>query len=47
MSLRHDYLRKLIKDGIITLTFVKFGKNLVNLFTKPFTRDLVKLCGLD
>ena len=43
ISLRHDYVRKLIKDGIISLTFVKLSGNLVDPFTKPFARDLVKM----
>ena len=43
LSLRHDYVRKLIKDGIISLTFVKSNRNLADPFTKPLSRDLVKL----
>ena len=43
ISLRHNYVRKLIKDGIISLTFVKSNRNLVDPFTKPLSRDLVKL----
>ena len=42
ISLRHDYVRKLIKDEVISLTFVKSNENLPNPFTKPLTRDLVK-----
>ena len=42
ISLRHDYVRKLIKDGIISLTFVKSSENLADPFTKPLARDLVK-----
>ena len=42
ISLRHDYVRKLIKDGVISLTFVKSNENLADPFTKPLTRDLVK-----
>ena len=43
ISLRHDYMRKLIKDGIISLTFVKSNRNLAGPFTKPLIRDLVKM----
>ena len=43
ISLRHDYVRKLIKDGIISLTFVKSSGNLADPFTKPLARDLVKM----
>ena len=42
ISLRHDYVRKFIKDEIISLTFVKSSENLVDPFTKPLTRNLVK-----
>ena len=42
ISLRHEYVRKLIKDGIISLTFVRSSYNLADPFTKPLTRDLVK-----
>ena len=42
ISLRHDYVRKLIKDGVISLTFMNSNENLADPFTKPLTRDLVK-----
>ena len=42
ISLRHEYVRKLIKDEIISLQFVRSIYNLADPFTKPFTRDLVK-----
>ena len=42
ISLRHEYVRKLIKDGIISLMFVRSSYNLADPFTKPLTRDLVK-----
>ena len=42
LSLRHDYVRKLIKDGVISLTFMKSNENLADPFTKLLTRDLVK-----
>ena len=41
-SLRHEYVRKLIKDGIISLTFARSSYNLADLFTKALTRDLLK-----
>ena len=47
ISLRHDYVRKLIKDGVISLTFMKSNENFSDPFTKPLTRDLVKsTCGI-
>ena len=42
IGLRHDYVRKLIKDGIISLTYVRSSLNLADPFTKPLTRELVK-----
>ena len=42
ISLRHEYVSKLIKDGIISLMFVRSSYNLADPFTKPLTRDLVK-----
>ena len=42
ISLRHEYVRKLIKDGIISLTYVRSSYNLADPFTKPLTRELVK-----
>ena len=39
ISLRHEYARKLIKDGIISLTFVRSSYNLADRFTKPLTRN--------
>ena len=42
VSLTHEYMRKLIKDRIISLMFVRSSYNLADLFTKAFTRDLVK-----
>ena len=42
ISLRHEYVKKLIKDEIISLTFVRSSYNLADHFTKPLTRDLVK-----
>ena len=43
ISLRHDYMKKLIKDGIISLTFVKLSGNLADPFTKSLARNLVKM----
>lgn len=42
ISLRHDYVRKLIKDGIISLTYVRSSFNIADPFTKPLARDLVR-----
>ena len=40
-SLKHEYVRKLIKDEIISFIFVRSSLNLINLFSKPLTRELV------
>ena len=42
ISLRHEYVRQLIVDRIITIVFVRSSKNLVDPFTKGLSRDLVK-----
>jgi hypothetical protein len=42
IGLRHSFVRKLIKDGIISLTYIRTSYNLADPFTKPLARDLVK-----
>lgn len=42
MSLRHEYVRKLIKHGVIFLTSVKSSENLADPFTKPLTKEVVR-----
>ncbi|CAL9075077.1 unnamed protein product [Musa textilis] len=42
ISLRHYYVRKLIKSVIISLTFMKTIENLADPFTKHLTREVVK-----
>jgi hypothetical protein len=42
ISLRHECVRQLIVDGIITIVFVRLSKNLANPFTKGLSKDLVK-----
>ena len=42
ISIRHEYVRQLIQDGIISISFVRSSGNLVDSFTKPLTRDLVR-----
>lgn len=42
IGLRHSLMRKLIRDRIISLTYICSSYNLVDLFTKPLARDLVK-----
>jgi len=42
ISLRHEYVKQLIIDDIITIVYVRSSKNLADPFTKGLSRDLVK-----
>ncbi len=42
ISLRHEYVKQLIIDGIITIVYVRSSKNLADPFSKGLSRDLVK-----
>ena len=42
ISLRHEYVRQLISDGIISIIYVKSCNNLADPFTKALPRDVVK-----
>lgn len=42
IGLKHSLVKKMIKDGIISLTYIQTSYNLADPFTKPLTRDLVK-----
>ena len=42
IALRHEYVRQLISDGIITVVYIKFGNNLANPLTKGLSRDMIK-----
>ena len=42
ISLRHEYVRQLISDGIITVVYVKSGNNLADPLTKGLSRDMIK-----
>ena len=41
ISLRHDFVRQLICDGIVTIQYVKTSNNLADPLTKGLTKDLV------
>ncbi|RVW98791.1 Retrovirus-related Pol polyprotein from transposon TNT 1-94 [Vitis vinifera] len=43
ISIRHEYVRQLIQNGIISISFVRSSGNLADPFTKPLTRDLVRI----
>uniref|UniRef100_A0A2N9HK96 CCHC-type domain-containing protein n=1 Tax=Fagus sylvatica TaxID=28930 RepID=A0A2N9HK96_FAGSY len=40
ISLRHEYVRQLIEDGVISIVYVKSSSNLADPFTKGLSRDL-------
>src|SRR4051812_45026701 len=41
IGLRHDYEKGLIREGTVTIAFVRSIKNLADPLTKPLTRDLI------
>ena len=41
ISLRHTCIRQMLKDGIVTVVFVRTHNNLADLLTKTLARDLV------
>ena len=47
ISLRHEYVRQLIIDGVITITYVRSCKNLADSFTKALARDLVRSIAVE
>ncbi|GKB21456.1 hypothetical protein Tco_0855379 [Tanacetum coccineum] len=40
LRLRHNYVRQLVKNGTISVVYVKSCRNLADPLTKPLTRDL-------
>ena len=46
ISLRHEYVRQLIEDGIISIVYVKSSSNLADHFTKNLSRDLVRVISI-
>lgn len=42
ISLRHSYIRQLVEDGVITITYVKSCKNIADPLTKGLSRDMVQ-----
>lgn len=42
IGLRHEFVRELISNGVITIIYVKSAKNLADPLTKALPRDLVK-----
>jgi hypothetical protein len=46
ISLRHEYVRQLIEDGVISIVYVKSSSNLADPFTKGLSRDLVRVTSI-
>ena len=42
IALRHEYIKQLLSNGIITIVYVKSSKNLVDPLTKGLSRDMIK-----
>ena len=42
ISLRHEYVKQLIIDGVINIVYVRTNRNLADPLTKSISRDLVK-----
>uniref|UniRef100_A0A2N9HIK6 Uncharacterized protein n=1 Tax=Fagus sylvatica TaxID=28930 RepID=A0A2N9HIK6_FAGSY len=40
ISLRHEYVRQLVEDGVISIVYVKSSGNLADPFTKGLSRDM-------
>ncbi|RVW95711.1 Retrovirus-related Pol polyprotein from transposon TNT 1-94 [Vitis vinifera] len=43
ISIRHEYVRQLIQNGVISISFVRSSGNLADPFTKPLARDLLRI----
>ena len=42
ISLRHEYVRQLIVEGVVTIIFVRSQNNMADPFTKGLSRDMIK-----
>ena len=42
IALRHEYVRQLISDGIITVVYIRSCSNLADPLTKGLSRDMIK-----
>ena len=47
ISLRHEYVRQLITDGVIAITYARSCKNLADPFTNALARDLVRSTAVE
>jgi hypothetical protein len=46
ISLRHEYVRQLVEDGVISIVYVKSSGNLADPFTKGLSRDMVRVTSI-
>uniref|UniRef100_A0A2N9GK43 Reverse transcriptase Ty1/copia-type domain-containing protein n=1 Tax=Fagus sylvatica TaxID=28930 RepID=A0A2N9GK43_FAGSY len=46
ISLKHEYVRQLIEDGVISIVNVKSSGNLADPFTKGLSRDMVMVTSI-
>ena len=46
ISLRHDYIRQLIKSSTISIVYVRLNSNLLDLLTKVMSRDMVRVTSI-
>ena len=46
ISLRHDYIRQLIKSSTISIVYVRLNSNLSDLLTKVVSRDMVGVTSI-
>ena len=42
ISFRHQFVKQLIAQGVVNITYVRSNKNLADPFTKGLSRDMVQ-----
>lgn len=43
ISIKDEYVKQLVKDGVINIIYVKSSNNLADLLTKRRLRDLIRI----
>jgi hypothetical protein len=46
ISLRHEYVRQLIEESVISIVYEKSSGNLTDPFTKGLSRDMVRVTSI-
>ena len=46
IGLRHEYIKKLIESGIISIVYVRSNSNMANPLTKEMSRDMVGVTSI-